>query len=289
MMTNIWHQLQPYWQLTRMHRPIGILLLLWPTLMALWIAAKGIPDSKILLIFIAGVVLMRAAGCAINDYADRHIDGQIWRTENRPLATGALTARQALLTFAVLVLAALILVLQLNLFTIALSLVAVMLATLYPFMKRFTYLPQLVLGMAFGWAIPMAFAAQSNTLPGIVWWLLLANVVWTTMYDTFYAMADRQDDLQAGVKSTAILFGKYDLLIQGLLQLMYLIIMVWVGLQLQFSLVFYLGLVAAALLFVYQLWLCKARERQACLQAFLNNNWVGAIVFLGVVMHYGLS
>lgn len=289
MMTNIWHQLQPYWQLTRMHRPIGILLLLWPTLMALWIAAKGIPDSKILLIFIAGVVLMRAAGCAINDYADRHIDGQIWRTENRPLATGALTAKQALLTFSVLILAALILVLQLNFFTIALSLVAAMLATLYPFMKRFTYLPQLVLGLAFGWAIPMAFAAQSNTLPGIVWWLLLANVVWTTMYDTFYAMADREDDLQAGVKSTAILFGKNDLLIQGLLQLAYLLIMVWVGLQLQLSLVFYLGLVVAALLFVYQLWLCKARERQACLQAFLNNNWVGAIVFLGVVVHYGLS
>lgn len=289
MMTNIWHQLQPYWQLTRMHRPIGILLLLWPTLMALWIAAEGIPDSKVLLIFIAGVVLMRAAGCAINDYADRHIDGQVWRTENRPLATGALTARQALLTFAVLVLAALVLVLQLNLFTIALSLVAVMLATLYPFMKRFTYLPQLVLGMAFGWAIPMAFTAQLNALPSIVWWLLLANVIWTTMYDTFYAMADREDDLQAGVKSTAILFGKNDLLIQGLLQLAYLLIMVWVGLQLQLSLVFYLGLVIAALLFVYQLWLCKARERQACLQAFLNNNWVGAIVFLGVVMHYGLS
>lgn len=289
MMTNIWHQLQPYWQLTRMHRPIGILLLLWPTLMALWIAAKGIPDSKILLIFIAGVVLMRAAGCAINDYADRHIDGQIWRTENRPLATGALTAKQALLTFSVLSLAALLLVLQLNIFTITLSLVAAMLATLYPFMKRLTYLPQLVLGLAFGWAIPMAFAAQSNTLPGIVWWLLLANVVWTTMYDTFYAMADREDDLQAGVKSTAILFGKNDLLIQGLLQLAYLLIMVWIGLQLQLSLVFYLGLVVAALLFVYQLWLCKARERQACLQAFLNNNWVGAIVFLGVVMHYGLS
>lgn len=289
MMTNIWHQLQPYWQLTRMHRPIGILLLLWPTLMALWIAAKGIPDSKILLIFIAGVVLMRAAGCAINDYADRHIDGQIWRTENRPLATGALTAKQALLTFSVLSLAALLLVLQLNIFTITLSLVAAMLATLYPFMKRLTYLPQLVLGLAFGWAIPMAFAAQSNTLPGIVWWLLLANVVWTTMYDTFYAMADREDDLQAGVKSTAILFGKNDLLIQGLLQLAYLLIMVWIGLQLQLSLVFYLGLVIAALLFVYQLWLCKARERQACLQAFLNNNWVGAIVFLGVVMHYGLS
>lgn len=289
MRTNVWGLLQPYWLLTRMHRPIGILLLLWPTLMALWIAAEGIPDSKVLLIFIAGVVLMRAAGCAINDYADRHIDGQVWRTENRPLATGALTARQALLTFAVLVLAALVLVLQLNLFTIALSLVAVMLATLYPFMKRFTYLPQLVLGMAFGWAIPMAFAAQLNALPSIVWWLLLANVIWTTMYDTFYAMADREDDLKAGVKSTAVLFGKYDLLIQALLQLAYLLVMAWIGLQLQLSLVFYLGLLAAALLFIYQLWLCRARERQACLQAFLNNNWVGAIVFFSVAIHYSVS
>ena len=287
-MTSLWSRLQPYWQLTRMNRPIGILLLLWPTLTALWIAAGGVPDIKILLIFIAGVVLMRAAGCAINDYADRHIDGQVWRTENRPLATGALTAKQAVLTFVTLALVAFILVLQLNSFTIALSLIAVMLAAIYPFMKRFTYLPQLVLGMAFGWAIPMAFAAQTNTLPGIVWWLFVANIVWTTMYDTFYAMADREDDLQAGVKSTAILFGKNDLLIQALLQLGFLLIMILIGLQLQLSMLFYLGLLIAAMLFIYQLRLSKDRERNACLQAFLNNNWVGAVVFFSIVLHYSL-
>jgi 4-hydroxybenzoate polyprenyltransferase len=287
-MTNLWKRLQPYWQLTRMNRPIGILLLLWPTLTALWIAAGGLPDIKILLIFIAGVVLMRAAGCAINDYADRDIDGQVWRTENRPLATGALTARQAVLTFVTLALVAFILVLQLNTFTIALSLIAVLLAGIYPFMKRFTYLPQLVLGMAFGWAIPMAFAAQTNALPAIVWWLFVANIVWTTMYDTFYAMADREDDLQAGVKSTAILFGKYDLLIQALLQLGFLLILILIGLQLRLSAVFYFGLLIAAMLFIYQLHLSKHRERNACLKAFLNNNWVGAVVFFSIVVHYSL-
>lgn len=287
-MTNLWKRLQPYWQLTRMNRPIGILLLLWPTLTALWIAAGGLPDIKILLIFIAGVVLMRAAGCAINDYADRDIDGQVWRTENRPLATGALTARQAVLTFVILALVAFVLVLQLNSFTIALSLIAVLLAAIYPFMKRFTYLPQLVLGMAFGWAIPMAFAAQTNVLPAIVWWLFVANIVWTTMYDTFYAMADREDDLQAGVKSTAILFGKNDLLIQALLQVGFLLIMILIGLQLQLSMVFYFGLLIAGMLFMYQLRLSKHRERKACLQAFLNNNWVGAVVFFSIVLHYSL-
>ena len=288
-MTNLVQHLQPYWQLTRMNRPIGILLLLWPTLTALWIAAGGLPDIQILLIFIAGVVLMRAAGCAINDYADRHVDGQVWRTENRPLATGALTAKQAVMTFVVLAFVAFILVLQLNRFTIALSLIAVLLAAIYPFMKRFTYLPQLVLGMAFGWAIPMAFAAQTNSLPTIVWWLFVANIVWTTMYDTFYAMADREDDLQVGVKSTAILFGKNDLLIQGLLQLTYLLIMLQIGWQLQLSIVFYAGLLIAAMLFLYQLYLSKDRERHACLQAFLNNNWVGAVVFFSIVLHYSLG
>ena len=288
-MTNLVTQLRPYWQLTRMNRPIGILLLLWPTLTALWIAADGLPDIKILLIFIAGVVLMRAAGCAINDFADRHIDGQVWRTENRPLATGALSAKQAVLTFVVLALFAFMLVLLLNTFTIALSLVAVLLAAVYPFMKRFTYLPQLVLGMAFGWAIPMAFAAQTNALPAIVWWLFVANIIWTTMYDTFYAMADREDDLQAGVKSTAILFGQKDLLIQGMLQIGYLLILLFIGLQLQFGMLFYIGLAIAAVLFVYQLWLSKDRERHACLKAFLNNNWVGAVIFISIVLHYSLS
>ena len=209
---------KPYLQLTRLDRPIGILLLLWPTLMALWIAAEGLPDIKLLLIFTLGVVLMRSAGCAINDFADRDLDGEVWRTENRPLATGVLKPWQAMATFIVLALLAFLLVLQLNTLTIALSLVALVLAFCYPFMKRYTYLPQLVLGMAFGWAIPMAFAAQTGSVPLIAWLLFIGNIIWTTVYDTFYAMADRTDDVKAGIKSTAILFGEDDRLIQGILQ-----------------------------------------------------------------------
>lgn len=280
--------LKPYLQLTRLDRPIGILLLLWPTLMALWIAAQGLPDTKILAIFIAGVVLMRSAGCAINDYADREIDGEVWRTENRPLATGALSPKQALATFLVLALSAFVLVLQLNRLTIALSFVAVALAAIYPFMKRYTHLPQLVLGMAFGWAIPMAFAAQTGSVPLIAWLLFLANIVWTTLYDTFYAMADRKDDLRVGVKSTAVLFGEDDLLIQGILQITYLILLIMIGSQLEFHTVFYVGLAIISGLFIYQQRLCRYREPKACLAAFLNNNWVGAVVFASVVIHYQL-
>lgn len=281
--------LKPYLQLTRLDRPIGILLLLWPTVMALWIAAEGLPDLKVLAIFIAGVVLMRSAGCAINDYADREIDGEIWRTENRPLATGALRPKHALVTFAVLALLAFGLVLQLNALTIALSFVAVALAAIYPFMKRYTHLPQLVLGMAFGWAIPMAFAAQTGAVPMIAWLLFLANIVWTTLYDTFYAMADREDDLRAGVKSTAVLFGEDDLLIQGILQITYLLLLVLIGSQLELHGVFYIGLVIVSGLFIYQQRLCRDRQPKACLAAFLNNNWVGAVVFVSVMIHFQLQ
>lgn len=281
--------LKPYLQLTRLDRPIGILLLLWPTVMALWIAAEGLPDLKVLAIFIAGVVLMRSAGCAINDYADREIDGEIWRTANRPLATGALRPKNALATFAVLALLAFGLVLQLNALTIALSFVAVALAAIYPFMKRYTHLPQLVLGMAFGWAIPMAFAAQTGAVPMIAWLLFLANIVWTTLYDTFYAMADREDDLRAGVKSTAVLFGEDDLLIQGILQITYLVLLVLIGSQLELHGVFYIGLVIVSGLFIYQQRLCRDRQPKACLAAFLNNNWVGATVFVSVVFHFQLQ
>lgn len=281
--------LKPYLQLTRLDRPIGILLLLWPTVMALWIAAEGLPDLKVLAIFIAGVVLMRSAGCAINDYADREIDGEIWRTANRPLATGALRPKNALATFAVLALLAFGLVLQLNALTIALSFVAVALAAIYPFMKRYTHLPQLVLGMAFGWAIPMAFAAQTGAVPMIAWLLFLANIVWTTLYDTFYAMADREDDLRAGVKSTAVLFGEDDLLIQGILQITYLVLLLLIGSQLEFHAIFYIGLAIVSGLFIYQQRLCRDRQPKACLAAFLNNNWVGAVVFASVVIHYQLQ
>lgn len=276
----------PYIRLMRLDRPIGILLLMWPTLSALWIAAQGLPDMTVLMVFVLGVILMRSAGCAINDFADRDIDGQVWRTQGRPLATGELKPRDALLLFAGMAILAFVLVMQLNTLTIWMSVVGVALAASYPFMKRYTYLPQLYLGMAFGWAIPMAFAAQTGTVPIVAWLLFLANIIWTTVYDTFYAMADREDDLLAGVKSTAVLFGDDDLKIQAILQVAFLIVLVMIGKQLALSSVFYLGLVVMAGLFVYQQFLCRHREPKACLQAFLNNNWVGLTLFVSLVLHY---
>jgi 4-hydroxybenzoate polyprenyltransferase len=270
----------------RLDRPIGILLLMWPTLSALWIAAQGLPDMTVLMVFVLGVILMRSAGCAINDFADRDIDGQVWRTRGRPLATGELKPRDALILFAGMAILAFVLVMQLNTLTIWMSVVGVALAASYPFMKRYTYLPQLYLGMAFGWAIPMAFAAQTGTVPIVAWLLFLANIIWTTVYDTFYAMADREDDLLAGVKSTAVLFGDDDLKIQAILQIAFLIVLVMIGKQLALSTVFYLGLVVMAALFVYQQFLCRHREPKACLQAFLNNNWVGLTLFVSLVLHY---
>ncbi len=278
--------LQPYLRLMRLDRPIGILLLMWPTLSALWIAAEGLPDLTVLMVFVLGVIIMRSAGCAINDFADREVDGDVWRTEGRPLATGELQARDAIMVFVVLALAAFGLVLLLNTMTIMLSLVAVFLAATYPFMKRYTYLPQIYLGMAFGWAIPMAFTAQTGTLPVIAWLLFMANIIWTTVYDTFYAMADREDDLKIGVKSTAILFGDDDRVIQGILQVAYLLVMVLIGHQLELSAVYYLGLVIVATLFIYQQFLSRQREPKACLKAFLNNNWVGLVIFASLVLHY---
>lgn len=278
--------LQPYLRLMRLDRPIGILLLMWPTLSALWIAAEGLPDLTVLMVFVLGVIIMRSAGCAINDFADREVDGDVWRTEGRPLATGELQARDAIMVFALLALAAFGLVLLLNTMTIMLSLVAVFLAATYPFMKRYTYLPQIYLGMAFGWAIPMAFTAQTGTLPVIAWLLFMANIIWTTVYDTFYAMADREDDLKIGVKSTAILFGDDDRVIQGILQVAYLLVMVLIGQQLELSAVYYLGLVIVAALFIYQQFLSRQREPKACLKAFLNNNWVGLVIFASLVLHY---
>ncbi|SFJ74460.1 4-hydroxybenzoate octaprenyltransferase [Methylophaga sulfidovorans] len=287
-MSKVQQRIMPYIQLMRLDRPIGILLLLWPTLSALWIAAEGLPDITVLVVFILGVILMRSAGCAINDFADREIDGSVWRTQNRPLATGELTARQAVYVFIGMALVAFILVSLLNSLTIWLSLGGVFLAATYPFMKRYTYFPQIYLGMAFGWAIPMAFAAQTNTVPVMAWLLFLANIIWTTMYDTFYAMADREDDLLAGVKSTAVLFGDDDLVIQGIMQVGYIVVMVLVGLQLEMGFIFYLGLFLASGLFVYQQILAKDRQPQRCLQAFLNNNWVGLIIFVSLVIHYSI-
>jgi 4-hydroxybenzoate polyprenyltransferase len=281
--------LWPYIELMRLDKPIGILLLLWPTLSALWLAAEGRPDLTVFSVFILGVIIMRSAGCVVNDYADRNVDGQVTRTINRPLIRGDVTSRQALILFASLGLLALLIVAQLNELTIWMSLVAMLLAAIYPFMKRYTYLPQVFLGMAFGWAIPMAFAAQTNAVPTIAWLLFLANILWTTAYDTFYAMADREDDMFAGVKSTAILFGDDDLVIIGVLQFMFLLVMVLIGSQLEMSFSYYIGVLGAGLLSIYQQYVAKDKQPAHCLQAFLNNNWVGGVIFLGIVFHYALS
>jgi 4-hydroxybenzoate polyprenyltransferase len=275
-----------YADLIRIRRPIGIYLLLWPPLWALWIASAGRPDWMLVLIFVLGAVLMRSAGCAINDFADRNIDGHVARTQQRPLATGAISATEALMVFLVLSLAAFGLVLLLNWTTVAMSLVAVLLAALYPFMKRFTHLPQVVLGMAFGWAIPMAFTAVTEQVPAEGWLLYAAAVIWALIYDTEYAMVDRPDDLKIGVKSTAILFGRYDRLIIGLLQGVMLGLLLGVGLYLGLGLAYYLGLGAAAASVLYQQWLIRDRDSQSCFDAFLNNNWFGMFVFVGLLVEY---
>ncbi len=273
-----------YMALARLDKPIGTLLLLWPTLWALWIAGDGKPSIWLLLVFVAGVFSMRSAGCVINDYADRHIDGHVKRTKGRPLPSGELTERQALGFFALLVGISFVLVLTTNALTIMLAVAGLGWAALYPFMKRYTNLPQLFLGIAFSWAIPMAFAAQSNSLPPGLWLLFAANLTWTIAYDTMYAMVDRDDDLRIGVKSTAILFGRRDKLIVGMLQLLTLILLVAAGQAFALGPLFYWSLLGAAGLFVYQQRLIRDRERMACFGAFLNNNHVGMLVFAGVVL-----
>ena len=282
-------KLKLYVRLIRLDKPIGILLLLWPTLTALWIAAEGVPDYTVLIVFVLGVILMRSAGCAINDYADREIDALIVRTMDRPLATGELAPKNALIVAGSLSLIAFLLaVFNLNKLTIYMSVVAVLLAATYPFMKRYTHLPQIFLGAAFAWAVPMAFAAQTNTVPTVAWLLFLANVLWTTAYDTLYAMADREEDMLADIKSTAILFGDDDKVIVGIIQFSFLLVMALVGSKLEMSYVYYIGILIAAFLSIYQQKLVANRESARCLQAFLNNNWVGIALFTGVVAHYSL-
>lgn len=279
-------RLEQYARLVRLDRPIGILLLLWPTLISLWIAAQGWPDTRVLVIFILGVVLMRSAGCAINDYADRHIDGSVARTKNRPLVSGKVSAKEALAVFAVLSLCAFGLVLLLNKLTILLSLVGVVLAASYPFMKRYHFLPQVHLGAAFGWTVPMAFTAQANELTPITWLLFIATLLWTTAYDTMYAMADREDDLKIGVKSTAILFGPLDKKMIGVLQLMLIATLLLIGQRAELSGFYYTGVAAAGVFAIWQQYLIRERNPQACFQAFLNNNWFGMAIFIGVVLDY---
>lgn len=275
-----------YWRLMRFDKPIGILLLLWPALWALWVAGRGRPDALVLGVFIAGVLLMRAAGCVINDYADRGFDPHVERTRLRPIAAGQVSPREALVLFVLLCLVAFGLVLLLNPYTIALSFAGAFLAASYPFMKRYTQLPQAYLGIAFGWAVPMAFAAQTNAIPLVGWELFLAAVLWALIYDTMYAMVDREDDLKIGVKSTAILFGEYDRQIVGGLQLLMLALLACVGVQLGLGLPFYLGLSAASAFFVYQQKLIYHREKADCFKAFLNNHWFGATIFAGLVWQY---
>ncbi|XKH60147.1 4-hydroxybenzoate octaprenyltransferase [Halomonas sediminis] len=270
--------------LMRLDRPIGTWLLMWPTLWALWVAAEGIPGRDVLLIFIVGVYLMRAAGCVINDYADRHFDGHVKRTKHRPLATGRIGEGEAQALFVMLVLAAFVLVWFTNLFTVMLSLVGVVLAFIYPFMKRYTHFPQAFLGAAFSWAIPMAFGAVLGHVPLEAWLLFAANVAWTVAYDTQYAMVDREDDLKIGIKSTAVLFGRADRLMIGVLQLVTLLLLGWVGVRLALGGFFWLGLAAIAATFIYQQYLIRDRQRDRCFQAFLNNHWSGLLVFAGIAL-----
>jgi 4-hydroxybenzoate polyprenyltransferase len=275
-----------YVQLTRLDRPIGIWLLLWPTLWAVWIAGHGRPDGRLFIIFVVGTILMRSAGCAVNDYADRSFDPHVERTKGRPLAAGRISTVEALVLFAALSLTALALALQLNKLTLLLAVAGAALAVTYPFIKRFLPVPQLYLGLTFGWGIPMAFAAQLERVPRVALLLLIANVLWVTVYDTMYAMVDRDDDLKIGVRSTAILFGDSDRHIIAALQVMTLFSLYLIGGMMSMGPWYYAGLIAGAIFFVYQLWLIRARDRHQCLQAFLNNHYFGLSVFLGIALDY---
>ncbi len=282
----ILRRLRDYALLLRLNRPIGALLLLWPTLWALWFAAEGLPDLRILAVFVAGVWLMRSAGCAINDYADRDFDPYVERTRTRPLAAGRVQPKEAIVLFVVLSLAAFALVLTLNGLAILLSFAGAALAASYPFLKRWTHLPQFYLGLAFGWGIPMAFAAQTGKVPALAWILFAANICWVVAYDTEYAMVDRPDDVKIGVKSTAILFGRYDRFLVGVFHATALALLVLAGAMAQRGALYYGGLVVAGAFGVYQQWLLRDRARDACFKAFLDNNRFGAAVFLGLLLDY---
>ncbi len=279
-------RVKQYWVLSRFDKPIGILILLWPALWALWVASSGKPDYYVLLVICLGVVLMRAAGCVINDYADREFDPHVERTKQRPIAAGKVTPKEALWLFVILCLIAFSLVLTLNYYTIALSFVAAFLAGSYPFMKRYTHLPQAYLGIAFGWAVPMSFSAQVNQIPTVAWVMYLAVVLWALVYDTMYAMVDKDDDLKIGVKSTAILFGVYDRQIMAVLQVIIIGLLVVVGLMQALTWPYYAGVIVATGLCIYQQKLIFHREKALCFKAFLNSNYFGMAVFIGLSLSY---
>jgi 4-hydroxybenzoate polyprenyltransferase len=279
-------QIYQYFLLMRLHRPIGIYLLLHPTLWALWLAGNGHPSFELVIIFVLGVIIMRSAGCVINDYADRNVDPHVRRTKDRPIANGQVSPREALYVFILMILLSFLLVLQLNLLTILLSIPAVCLAIVYPFMKRYTHFPQIILGAAFSWAIPMVFSAQLNQVPFLAWWLFLTALLWTVAYDTQYAMTDREDDLKIGVKSTAIIFGRFDKLIIGILQMLVLISLSLIGFVQNLNTWHQLSVLGMAGCFIYQQYLIKDRHPTRCFEAFLNNHWAGLIVFIGLVFSY---
>ncbi len=282
-------RLHEYALLMRLDKPIGSLLLLWPTLWALWLAGDGRPDPVVTVVFVLGVFVMRSAGCVINDISDRDIDLHVERTRDRPLTSGRVSVREALGLFLVLVVIAFGLVLLMNWTTIALSFVGIVLASTYPLMKRFTHLPQAYLGIAFGWGIPMAFTAHHEAVSLLGWYLLVLNILWTIAYDTMYAMSDREDDLKIGVKSSAILLGNADRAVVGVLQALVVAMFVGLGLYVGFGIWFYAGLLAASGFAVYQQYLIRDRARLPCFQAFLNNNWFGGAVFAGMVLDYALT
>ena len=275
-----------YLRLMRLDRPIGILLLLWPTLWALWIASNGQPPLLILSIFVAGTVLMRSAGCVINDYADRDIDKHVKRTQQRPITSGQVAPREALWLAAALVFAAFLLILPLNTLTLLLSVPAVLLAGSYPYTKRFLAIPQAYLGIAFGFGIPMAFAAMQGSVPAVAWWLLLANIFWCIAYDTEYAMVDRDDDIHLGIHSSALFFGKYDVLAVMICYAVAFAILAYVGYALHLGVAYYVGLLIAAGIAAYHYTLIRLRQRDLCFKAFLHNNWLGATLFAGIAVDY---
>lgn len=279
-------RLSLYLQLTRLHRPIGILLLLWPTLWGVWIASDGHPAGKILAIFVLGTVLMRSAGCVINDYADRHIDKHVKRTRERPLTSGRVAPTEALWLAAVLAFSAFVLIWPLNLLTQLLAIPAVLLAASYPFTKRFFVIPQAYLGIAFGFGIPMAFAAQTGAVPAVAWWLLLANIFWSIAYDTEYAMVDRDDDVHLGIHSSALWLGRYDVAAVMCCYVLTLILLVIVGEMTGLGLLYYAGLFVAGGIALYHYSLIRSRGREACFAAFVHNSWFGAAVFSGIALDY---